>query len=242
METKQVQEVKQAYRDKHGEEVTNDFLVEEEKVNKICCIPVKQGVRWWNFMAIPLVPCTVMLLTTYVNAQTIFLLRNDEYFGVEEDKLGTISSTLVLVSYPGAIFGTLSAGYFYDILGRRVTLFTAFLLGSILVFCIPYTAPSVFPTLMIVRISIQLSLSAPAANPLLADYVHKDSIGKAAVFIALGFIIGEVLSMGVLFNVTANFSPETAFLIVACVGAVFSMSFLILVKEPQLRSNEVEMD
>lgn len=242
VETKQVKEVKQAYRDKHGEEVTNDFLVEEEKVNRICCIPVKQGVRWWNFITIPLVPCTVMLLMTYVNAQTIFLLRNDEYFGVKEDNLGTISSTLVLVSYPGAIIGTLSAGYFYDILGRRITLFTSFFLGSILVFCIPYTAPNVFPTLMIVRVLIQLSLSAPAANPLLADYVHKDSIGKAAVFIALGFIIGEVLSMGVLFNVTADFSRESAFLIVACVGAVFSMSFLFLVKEPQLRSNEVEMD
>ncbi len=62
-------------------------------------------------------------------------------------------------------------------------------------------------------------------NLLLADYVHKDSIGKAAIFIALGFIIGEVLSMGVLFNVTADFSRETAFLIVACVGAFFFLEF-----------------
>ena len=192
-------------------------------------------------MTIPLVPCTIMLLMTYVNAQTIFLLRNEDYFGVAEDKLGRISSSLVLSSYPGAMVGTLSAGYFFDILGRRVTLFTAFFLGSCLVFCIPYTATNVWPSLLIVRILIQLCLSAPAANPLLADYVHKDSIGKAAAFIALGFIIGEVLSMGVLFKITANFSPETAFMTVACVGGVFSLSFLLLIKEPQLRSNEVEM-
>lgn len=182
-----------------------------------------------------------MLLTTYVNAQTIFLLRDDAYFAVDEDKLGTITSTLVLCGYPGAMIGTLCAGFFFDILGRRVTLFTAFFVGSGLVFSIPYTAPSVFPALLIVRIGIMLCFSAPAANPLLADYVHKDSIGKAAAFIALGFIVGEVLSMGVLFNVTASFSAEGAFLTVACVGACCSIAFLFLVKEPQLRSSDVEL-
>lgn len=47
-------------------------------------------------------------------------------------------------------------------------------------------------------------MSAPAANPLPADYVHKDSIGKAAVLTGMGMIIGEVLSMGVLFPITMN--------------------------------------
>jgi len=69
-------------------------------------------------------------------------------------------------------------------------------------------------------------------NPLLADYVHKESLGKAASFIGLGYIIGEVLTMGVLFNITANMSFEMSFLLVAVLGAGFSVGFLFMVTEP----------
>lgn len=83
-------------------------------------------------------------------------------------------------------------------------------------------------------------LSAPSSNPLLADYVHKDAIGKAAALVGLGFIVGEVLSMGVLFRITADLSPYTSFMIVSITGAVFSTLFICLVKEPKLRPSENE--
>ena len=79
--------------------------------------------------------------------------------------------------------------------------------------------------------------SAPASNPLLGDYVHKDAIGKAAALVGLGYVIGEVLAMAILFNVTKNFSPYMAFLTTAVVGAFCSSFFLCLVKEPQLRKS-----
>ena len=186
-------------------------------------------------MAIPLVPCTVMLLSTYVNAQTIFLLRDEDYFDVDEDKLGSVSSTIVLVSFPGAMIGTLGAGYLFDILGRKLTLFGAFFLGSIFVFCIPYTAPNIWPSLVIVRIFITTLFGSTASNPLLADYIHKDAIGKAAALVGLGFVVGEVLAMGILFNVTKHMNAYNAFMIVAIVGACCSFLFICLVKEPKLR-------
>ena len=236
IETDMVNEVRQALK-YQGKEVTDDFLIdtESEEIKKVCCIPVKEGVKWWNILAIPLVPCVIMLLTTYVNAQTIFLLRNEDYFDVSEDKLGGISSTLVMVGFPGAMLGTFAAGYLFDIVGRRFTLFVSFLMGACLLFTIPYTAPDVFPWLIIVRMGITLFLSAPASNPLPADYVHKDHIGKAATLIGIGFVIGEVLSMGILFNITKSFTAYSAFMIVAIIGAVCSTFFLFLVKEPKLR-------
>ena len=54
--------------------------------------------------------------------------------------------------------------------------------------------------------------------------------------IGLGFVVGEVLSMGILFNVTASMTRYTAFMTVAAVGAVCSTFFICLVKEPKLRS------
>jgi len=144
----------------------------------------------------------------------------------------------VLLGFPGAMVGTFIAGYLFDTVGRRITLFCVFFFGSCFVVCIPYTAPNVWPSLVIVRVCITLCLTAPAANPLLADYVHKDAIGKAAALVGLGFVIGEVLAMGILFNVTKNLTPYTAFLIVAIVGACCSFLFLVMVKEPKLRSSE----
>ena len=237
--TRQMKEVQEAYRDEHGAEVEHDLLVEEEKIKRICCIPVKEGVRCWNVLAIPLVPCTIMLLSTYVNAQTIFLLRDPEFFDVPENRLGRISSQIVLAGFPVAMFGTFFAGYLFDILGRRVTLFMAFFTASIFLFVIPYTSPSVFPGLLFVRVGFTLFSAMPSSNPLLADYIHKDAIGKAAAFIGLGFVIGEVLSMGILFNVTKNMSAYDSFLTAAGSGAFCSLGFLLLVKEPQLREREI---
>jgi len=70
IESAEVFKVRKALREQGGEEVTDDFLVdiEDDKVSKVCFIPVKEGVRWWNVLAIPLVPCLTMLMTTYVNA------------------------------------------------------------------------------------------------------------------------------------------------------------------------------
>ena len=148
---------------------------------------------------------------------------------------------LVLVGFPGAMLWTFFAGYLFDIFGRKLTLFTTFLAGSLFTFSIPYTAPNVVPGLLSVRIMITLCFAAPSSNPLLADYVHREAIGKAAALIGLGYVIGEVLSMGLLFNVTKSLSAYSAFLSVAGTGVFCSTLFLCLVKEPKLRSKDSEM-
>lgn len=234
-------EVKKAFQEQEGEVPTDDLLVDEAQAVRICCLPVKEGVRWWNVMAIPLVPCIIMTLTTYVNAQSILMLRDDQMFQINEDNLGSISSTLVLAGFPGAMLGTFFAGYLFDILGRKITLISTFIAGSVFVFVIPYTAPSVFPALLIVRMLITTTLSAPNSNPLLADYIHKDAIGKAAALIGLGYVVGEVIAMAVLFKVTKPMNEYNAFMTVAIFGAICSVMFLFLVKEPQLRQKADEI-
>ena len=84
IETKEVRLIKDTYQQEHGNEIDNELLVEKEEIDRICCVPVKKGVRWWNLLSIPMIPCTIMLLTTYVNAQTIFLLRDPDFFDVSD--------------------------------------------------------------------------------------------------------------------------------------------------------------
>ena len=149
----------------------------------------------------------MMLITTYLNAQIILLLANPEYFNVNPAETGEVAGTLISFSLPPAMISMFFVGYLYDILGRRFTLFTSFAATSILMFFIPHMSPIVFPNLMLLRMAISVAIVPPVASPLIADYIMKEAIGKGAALTGIGFIIGEILSMGVLFNVT---KPMTA--------------------------------
>ena len=96
----------------------------------------------------------MMLLATYLNAQVIFILADPKFFDVKTDDIGYVSGFLIFVSLPGAIIGTFFIGFVYDILGRKLTLFFSFLLGSILLAVIPWTAPKLDEGLLVVRIII----------------------------------------------------------------------------------------
>jgi MFS family permease len=139
------------------------------------------------------------------------------------------------------MIGTFMVGYVYDIIGRRLTLFMSFVISSILLYFIPHTAPVVFPNLLLLRMAIAASLVAPIASPLIGDYLPKESIGKGAALVGVGFIIGEILSMGVLFNVTKEMTPNEAFLTVAIIGGVVAFLFLFIVREPLLRKREKDI-
>jgi len=112
-----------------------------------------------------------MLLSTYLNAQVIFILADPAFFNIATDKIGYVSGVLIFASLPGAILGTFLIGFVFDILGRKLTLFFSFFVGSLLLAAIPWTAPKVYEGLLIVRIVIQLCFCAPVSNPLIADYI-----------------------------------------------------------------------
>jgi MFS family permease len=126
----------------------------DAKLRTIFKIPVKEGVTYANILAIPLVPCGVMIISSYLNAQVIFLLASPDFFDVPTDKIGFVSASLVFWSLPGAILGTFMCGFIFDILGRRLTLFMSFFLAGGLMCIVPWTKPNVYPWLMIVRIMI----------------------------------------------------------------------------------------
>lgn len=48
----------------------------------------------------------------------------------------------------------------------------------------------------------------------------------------IGLVVGEVLSMGVLFRFTSKMSPVYSFAIAGGIGLVLSFCFLFMVREP----------
>ncbi len=54
----------------------------DKDVRTIFKIPVKDGVTYCCMLAIPMVPMVAMLLSTYLNAQIIFILVDPNMFNV----------------------------------------------------------------------------------------------------------------------------------------------------------------
>ena len=79
-------------------------------------------------------------------------------------------------------------------------------------------------------------MSAPLANPLVPDYVKRSSRGRAIALNGIGFVIGEVFSMGVLFNLTKSMDYRQAFLIAAGIIFAFAVFLLISVKDPDMNT------
>lgn len=98
---------------------------------------------------------------------------------------------------------TLMVSYAFDILGRKWTIFLSFFFTSLIFIYIPYTAPSL-PLFYACRCAIGLTMSAPVAHPLLADWVTRKSRGKGLALMGIGIIIGNIYTMAVLFNFTKN--------------------------------------
>lgn len=121
---------------------------------------------------------------------------------------GEVAGSLISYSLPPAVIATLFVGYLYDILGRKLTLYLSFALTSTLMFFIPYMSPTVFPNLLLLRMAISVTVVPPIACPLVGDYLMKNSIGKGAALVGIGFILGEILSMAVLFKVTKMMNPN----------------------------------
>ena len=130
---------------------------------------------------------------------------------------------------------TAGAGYIFEILGRRWTLFLSYFSTSLLFFVIPYAPPS-FALLVICRCLIGVTMSAPLANPLIPDYIIKSSRARAIALCGVGAVLGEVFSMGVLFNLTKSMTFQNAFLVAGFFVMFCSFIILALIKDPNMKN------
>lgn len=156
-------------------------------------------------------------------------------FNIPSDQIGVINSDLTIYSLPCGMFTTFFISYIFEIFGRKMTIFISYFLTALLYLAIPYTAPSI-AWLTVIRCLIGVTLAAPFSHPLIPDYVKRTSRGAAVALGGVGMVVGEVLSMGILFNITKNMSFYSAFLIASSVVLMFSILFLFIIKDPNFET------
>lgn len=129
---------------------------------------------------------------------------------------------------PGTIITTLLVGYIYELFGRKMTIFVSYILSGIVYLSFPYTAPD-YNMLIIARCILGVTIAAPLAHPLIPDYIKRSSRGKAVALCGVGAVLGEVFSMGVLFNLTKSMNFYTAFRIASGLILLFAIYLFIFI-------------
>lgn len=86
------------------------------------------------------------LMTTiggYINVQIVYLLRDHGYFSIDQDHIGRVTSNILFAAIICGTCWVPVSGYLYDIFSRKAPIFTAGIIGAVLLFLCPHTAPSV---------------------------------------------------------------------------------------------------
>lgn len=194
-------------------------------------IQMKKGYGFWQFFALLGVSTFMVTVIAYVQAQFAYMLEDKTMFNTPPERIGRVVSDLTVYSIPFTLVFTYITSYAFELVGRKWTLFVSFMATAAVVACTPYSAPDL-DWLLVGRIAIGITMAAPMAHPLIPDYVKNKSKGKAIALNGLGYVLGEVFAIGVLFNYTKSMNFYDAFLVAGGLFAFFGMLLLCTVKDP----------
>jgi MFS family permease len=86
------------------------------------------------------------------------MLEDENMFNVDPDKIGRICSKLTIYSLPLSILMTFMSSYIYEILGRKLTIFTSFMFTSVILALFPYSSPN-YNQLVAIRVAIGVTMA-----------------------------------------------------------------------------------
>jgi MFS family permease len=199
---------------------------------------VKSDVTLGNVFTLPYLLVFNTSVGAYVNCQIIFMLQDTAYFNVDPDEVGRTTSQLIFWGLIVSLFLQIGFGYAYDIFGRRALILASTATNAAVLYFIPYTSPSLLQ-LQMCLILVRICLSVIHANPLIVDYIKKDSRGKAIAFTNMGIVVGEFFSMGLMLSLTIEMSYEKAFLTASVIMGLLVLPLFCIVREKN-RSTKIK--
>lgn len=128
---------------------------------------------------------------------------------------------------------SLVSGYCYDLIGTKLLIILNSLLMCFICYWVPYTSPRM-AWLQFAYVLVRATMIFVTCNPLIVDYVEKDSLGKASALSNMGTLIGDCFAMGFLLTITSEMSHENAFYITAVLMASLTLSLFFIIEEPKL--------
>lgn len=137
---------------------------------------------------------------------TLEVLLNPDYFGVDSKDIATTTSDLNFWTMPPVMVYHLISGFVYDLFGRRVAILITLLLGGIFTFLTPFTAPSIYPWFLIIKI-LYTMFTQPHTNIFVNDYIQVNSRGKILSLSQVISTLAHIFTIGVIYRHTHHLDP-----------------------------------
>ena len=168
----------------------------------------------------------------------VYLLRDEDYFAVEDDEIGRTSSNILFWAYGIAIIYSAIGGWVYDRFLRKWPITVATVLGALLLAVIPLTCPSL-ALLTVVRVLIMIAGTQVNLSPLVADYIEEDSVGKAISVQTLGIVLGGLFYTLVLLQVgkQETLTQTEIYAIDSAIMLVLAIPFYFIVRDVKISSD-----
>ena len=182
-------------------------------------------------------PCFIEAATAgYTNAQMVYLLRDEDYFNVDEDHQGRTSSNILMIAQCVGLVWSFFAGYIYDRFMRRNPLTLFALLGALFLALCPHTSPSE-AWLTVVRCLIMICNTQLNVSPLVLDFIKQQSRGKAIALCGAAILLGEFFQSSVLFGISKNenLSMDASYAISASIIACIGSTFYCIVRDVMIK-------
>ena len=155
--------------------------------------------------------------------QPIILLDKD-YYNIDKERAGTIMSYILLVQLAVKMLVTILYGFLIDKLGRKTMIYYG-ALNMLAGFLIVPLSKDVYPGFVLAKILISNGGSALVTIPLMADYTHDESKGKASginiALTSIGAFLSNIFLKGLLY---AKFSLGSCY----CISGILVFGLFIL--------------
>jgi len=134
------------------------------------------------------------MAVAFYNINVIFLMRDPDHFAIESlDEVQQKNSMFLFWQLVTVVILQLFMGLLYDLTGRRTIIIACF--GTMTIALVTVCASSSYIMLGINRVFLGIAGHFLIANPLIPDYVKKNSRGKTFVITMIGSGVGEIVAM-----------------------------------------------
>mmetsp|Transcript_37894 Transcript_37894/g.27895 ORF Transcript_37894/g.27895 Transcript_37894/m.27895 type:complete len:115 (+) Transcript_37894:408-752(+) len=106
--------------------------------------------------------------------------------------------------------------------------------GATAILC-PLTAPSIYPWYFLVRMVGGCAIFGIMGNPMIVDYIKKESRGKAYAIQSLAVMVGSYVGIGILFNATKGLPVDIAQYICGAFVVPVALTLAFIMKEPVIK-------
>ena len=205
-----------------------------QSIRKIWGMQVKRETTIWNVISMPMMPLLTICVNSFVLLVTPLILEDEDYFAIPKDELGRATAKTLIWSQLLPIMVTPFTTFVYELMGRRIPITYALICTNVLVFLMPKVAPSL-ALFCALRAIIGMNNTLMMANPLISDYVKRESRGRAVAINTMFLGLSQFVSSQFFVPISKMMTFDGSFAFIGSTMLCLSIPVMFMIREPSIR-------